>query len=119
LKELRFPRSFSLTAKADFNSVFDKSLKVTQRHLVLLYKPNEKSHSRLGVIVGKRVANLAVSRNRIKRVVRESFRCNQVELQGWDIIVIARQQCDTLCKHKLRKGIDDLWKKVIAQSPKS
>lgn len=65
------------------------------------------------MIVGKRVAKLAVTRNRIKRVVRESFRANQALLQGFDIVVIARQQCGSLDKVQLRKGIDKLWQRLV------
>jgi ribonuclease P protein component len=63
--------------------------------------------------VGKRVAKKAVSRNQIKRVIRESFRFQQKKLSGIDIIVIARQQCDKLSKQKLREGIEQLWEKLI------
>ncbi len=86
---------------------------MSQKHLLALYKPNQKALARLGIIVGKRVANSAVSRNQIKRVVRESFRAKQEHLKGLDIIVIARQQCDKLDKIELREGIDKLWQKLI------
>jgi ribonuclease P protein component len=88
---------------------------VSQRHLLALYKPNQNAHSRLGVIVGKRVANLAVSRNQIKRVIRESFRNHPLKLKGLDIIVIARHQCDDLDKVQLREGIDKLWQRLVTQ----
>lgn len=80
---------------------------------MILYRSNQKNHARIGIIVGKRVANSAVARNRIRRIVRDSFRFNQEKLTGWDIVVIARQQCDTLSKEKIRKGIDDLWEKLM------
>jgi len=112
---LGFPRSHRLAAKAEFSRVFDEPFKVSQRHLTVLYKSNQKKHARIGIIVGKRVANSAVARNRIRRVVRDSFRLNQERLIGWDIVVIARQQCDVLSKEKIRKGIDDLWERLLKQ----
>lgn len=66
-------------------------------------------------MVGKRVAALAVSRNLIKRTIRESFRAKQNELKGLDIVVIARHQCDKLTKVELRTGLDKLWEKLITQ----
>ncbi|MHB1946718.1 MAG: ribonuclease P protein component [Gammaproteobacteria bacterium] len=111
---MNFSRNLRLVTKADFKSVFDKSNKVAQKHLLVLFKPNQKPHGRIGLIVGKRVANKAVARNQIKRVIRESFRLNQEQLKGLDIIVIARQQCETLNKAKLREGIDRLWEKLKA-----
>jgi ribonuclease P protein component len=84
-----------------------------------LFKPNNNLQARIGIIVGKRVAKLAVTRNQIKRVVRESFRLHQTKLQGFDIIVIARQQCDSLDKVQLREGIDKLWQRLITQYQKA
>lgn len=109
---LTYPRKNRLVTKAEFKAVFDNAQKVSQKYLLVLYKPNQNLHSRLGLVVGKRFANKAVSRNRIKRVIRESFRFNFENLKGIDIIVIARHQCDTLTKHKLREGIDKLWEKL-------
>lgn len=43
--------------------------------------------ARLGLIVGKRVLRRAVDRNRARRVVREVFRCNRLELPEVDIVV--------------------------------
>ncbi|MEO8401640.1 MAG: ribonuclease P protein component [Gammaproteobacteria bacterium] len=112
---MSFPRSHRLVTKAEFKQVFDDAFKVSQKYLLILCRPNQKKHARIGVIVGKRFVNSAVDRNRIRRVVRDSFRLNQEKLIGLDIVVIARQQCDTLSKDKIRKGIDDLWERLLTQ----
>lgn len=112
---MRFPRSHKLVTKADYKITLDKPFKISHKHLLILFKPNQSLHGRLGLMVGKRVANLAVTRNSIKRVIRESFRVKQKELNGFDIVVIARHQCDTLSKVELRKGLDKLWEKLITQ----
>lgn len=110
---MHFPKDYKLVTKAEFKSTFEQSTKITQKYLLALFKPNAKPHARLGLIVGKRVAKSAVVRNRIKRVIRESFRLNQERLKGLDIIILARQQCDTLTKIQLREGIDKLWEKLL------
>ena len=43
-------------------------------HFVLYTRSNELPHARLGVVVAKRFAPRAVTRNTIKRVTRELFR---------------------------------------------
>lgn len=111
---LSFPRHHRLVTKAEYKSIFDKSDKISQRYLLILFKKNPQPYARLGLIVGKRIANSAVTRNQIKRVIRESFRLNQAQLKGIDVVVIARQQCDKLSKADLRKGIDQLWEKLQA-----
>lgn len=40
-------------------------------------KPNNLGHSRLGLIVAKKIARRAVDRNKVKRLLREVFRMNQ------------------------------------------
>lgn len=110
----QFQKNQRLLTKADFQSVFDNATKINQRHLLLLFKKNLLSHGRLGIIVSKRVSKKAVTRNRIKRTIRESFRLWQERIKGFDIVIIARQQCDILDNKKLREGIELLWQKLIA-----
>lgn len=106
-------------SKSQYQSLFDKSNRVSQRFLLALFKPNQKTHSRVGIIVGKRVAKLAVTRNQIKRIVRESFRTHHEKFQGFDIVVIARAKCDSLDKIQLREGIEKLWQTLVVQSQKA
>lgn len=113
-KDLSFPRNHRLVTKAEFKHVFDAPHKVNQKHLTVLYRSNHKNYARIGLIIGKRYVSSAVARNRIRRIIRDSFRLHQDRLVGWDIVVIARQQCDSLSKEKIRKGIDDLWEKLTA-----
>jgi ribonuclease P protein component len=117
--DLSFPRNQRLVTKAEFKSLFGESTKASQRYLLALYKPNKHASSRLGIIVGKRVANLAVTRNLIKRVIRESYRTVQDQLTGLDIVVIARAQCGSLDKVQLREGIEKLWQKLLIQYQQS
>ncbi len=70
-----------------------KSLKATARDmttdcLVTLNTPQTLTPSRIGIVVSKKVAKLAVSRNRIKRQVRAIFRQVLSQLsEGLQIIV--------------------------------
>lgn len=108
----QFSRKHRLLKKEEFDFLFDRSKQITDPHLKVLYKKTEQSYPRLGLIVGKRTVNSAVLRNRIKRVVRESFRMQKNAFAHHDIIVIARKRSDQLTKLKLREEIENLWKKV-------
>lgn len=110
-----FSKNVRLLKKAEFKSLFADSKKANLPFMLALYKPNQDPLARLGVIVGKKVAALAVDRNTIKRIVRESFRLHQTQLSGFNILVIARSQCNQLDKFKLRVCIDSLWKKLLLQ----
>jgi len=46
---------------------------------------------RLGIVVAKRYVRLAVERNKLKRVIRESFRHQQKQLAGLDVVVVVKK----------------------------
>jgi ribonuclease P protein component len=69
-----FARVRRIVKTDEFSSVF--RLRPTQKsaHFVLYTRLNDLPHARLGVVVAKRFAPRAVTRNTIKRVTRELFR---------------------------------------------
>jgi len=87
-----FPRRVRLLKKADFDRVFRQAAKSGDRFFTVLYLPNELGYARLGLAVSRKSARSAVVRNRIKRMIRESFRLNQHSLTSLDIVVISRPQ---------------------------
>jgi len=107
-----FSRLYRLVKKHEFQSVFAKSGKVTHKYLLALYKPNQQSHARLGIIIAKHHVKLAVNRNRLRRHIRESFRHHKEALKGLDIIVLMRSECTPLDNHVIRNDIDRLWQKL-------
>ena len=73
------------------------------------------SHSRLGIIVARKHVRRAIDRNRIKRLVRESFRHRQHEIPDLDVIVLARPGIGTLDNQQLYQQLDRLWGKLSRQ----
>ena len=69
----------------DFSSVFRLRPVHRTEHFVLYLRPNPTGQARLGVVVAKRLAPRAVTRNLIKRLAREVFR--KASLGGVDCIV--------------------------------
>ncbi|KRA33673.1 ribonuclease P protein component [Rhodanobacter sp. Root627] len=78
------------------------------------YRDNELGHARLGLAISKRVSKRAVERNRIKRLLRESFRRVRHQLPSVDLMVMAREQAANVPGPQLLAEIDVLWKKLIA-----
>lgn len=107
-----FSRKNRLVAKHDFQSVFANATKVTQRQLIALSRPNELNEARLGVIIPKQHARLAVTRNTMRRLIRESFRHHKAALKGLDIIVLLRSKWTPLDKRVFREQIDNLWQRI-------
>ncbi|MRV76313.1 ribonuclease P protein component [Duganella sp. FT92W] len=69
-----FARARRIIKTDEFSSVFRLRPVQKSAHFVLYTRPNELAHARLGVVVAKRFAPRAVTRNTIKRVTRELFR---------------------------------------------
>lgn len=72
---------------------------------------------KMGITVTKKVGN-AVTRNRIKRWVREAARRCQPWPAGVDVVVLARQQAATLKSRNdpFREVCGDLWRMARAIS---
>lgn len=109
-----FSRKRRLVTQAEYDLVFKKANKVNQKYLLALYRTNSVDFARVGIIVSKKTAKSSPTRNKIKRITRESFRAIQSQLKGIDIIVLARQNCGALSKTELREAINQLWDKLIA-----
>ncbi|PWF55086.1 ribonuclease P protein component [Massilia glaciei] len=69
-----FARVRRIVKTDEFSSVFRLRPAQKTAHFVLYTRLNELPHARLGVVVAKRFAPRAVTRNTIKRLTRELFR---------------------------------------------
>ena len=76
-----------------------------------------KSRTRLGLIVSRKVGN-AVVRNRVKRSIREWFRTTGTRLaEGVDIVVIARQGAANKLSSEIWRELSSLFAKGLPKSP--
>src|ERR1700694_3026365 len=85
-------RPFRLRSSADFARLRQSGRVWRHRLLTVSVAPNGLSHNRYGFIVSKRVGN-AVTRNRVRRRLRETLRLLQPQLvSGYDLVWIARNE---------------------------
>jgi ribonuclease P protein component len=80
---------------------------------------NQLGAARLGLAVAVKVAGGAVERNRLRRIIRESFRLHQHELPAVDLAVSARAPARAAAADSLRASLAVLWKKVGEQCASS
>ena len=105
-----FPRELRLLTPDQFKHVFNEPVRAASPHLTLLAKPNELGHPRLGLTVPKKALKRAVWRNRVKCLVRESFRLNRYSLPAIDIVVIAKAGIGELDNAELTLLVSKLWR---------
>jgi ribonuclease P protein component len=84
------PKKLHLRATADYAAVFDARTREGRGPLTTYARPNGLAHARLGMSVSRKVGN-AVRRNRIRRLIRESYRLMQHDFPcGYDMVVVVR-----------------------------
>ncbi len=115
----RFTRSIRLTNAADYATVFERACKQSSQHFTLLCRKNNQEFARLGLAIAKKQLRLAVSRNRIKRLVRESFRHNQELLTGLDIVVLTRTSVLKCSNSEIHIQLEQQWQKLVVRCKKS
>jgi ribonuclease P protein component len=114
----RFARSSRLLTPADFKPVFDAAaLKISSKEVLILARTNRHTSPRLGLVIAKKHVRQANQRNRVKRIVRESFR-HQLSLGGWDIVVLARGGIAQFDNPALRMQLDQLWQQFMRKATK-
>lgn len=113
------PPSARLRRAADFAALRRGAERIPARHFTLRYIASPAGECRLGLAVSRKVSKRAVARNRIKRVVRESFRLLRVELPPLDVLVMAHTSAATADKQALRTDLDAAWRRLQALKPAS
>jgi len=108
------PRELRLRLAGDFAALRTSSGRLGGRCFHLRYRPNGLPHARLGLAISKRASKLAVERNRLKRLLRESFRRQRDHLPSVDVVVMAREQAVSLSGAELLAEADALWRRLAA-----
>ncbi|MFC5455442.1 ribonuclease P protein component [Prosthecobacter fluviatilis] len=88
---MRLPSNLRMKLARDFARVKSQGVSQAGKYLVLGALPVEELEGfQFGLITGGRLGN-AVTRNRIRRLLREIVRAHQAEISpGWQMVIIAR-----------------------------
>lgn len=112
-----FPKAGRLCTPTDYQRVFQGAqFKVSSNAILILALPNEQSRARLGLVLGKKNIRLAVQRNRLKRLIRASFRLRQHDIPPLDIVVLARRGLDQKGNSTIHAELNTLWNNLLKRA---
>ncbi|MFQ5484249.1 MAG: ribonuclease P protein component [Desulfobacterales bacterium] len=95
-----YPKADRILKRAEFMRLAKNGRKVQNRHFIAIIGKSPFERTRLGVTVSRKVGH-AVTRNRIKRYLREYFRLNRHDIKGkLDINIIAKRATAVLSSNQ-------------------
>ena len=118
LTSLRFSKKAKLLKTDEFSSVFNFRKRISAHYLAMHYQPNSHERARLGLVVGKKTAKLAVNRNYMRRVLREFFRTQQHQISHVDLIIRVQKKFDRVNFSQIKLEFDTLLLKLIISNAK-
>ena len=118
MTSLRFTKKTKLLKTDEFSSVFNFRKRISAQYLAMHYQPNRFEQPRLGLVVGKKTAKLAVNRNYMRRVLREFFRTQQHQISHVDLVVRVQKKFCKVNFAQIKQEFDTLLLKLIINNAK-
>lgn len=108
----RFPKDNRLPDAASFDRVFANANRSGDRLFTVLCRKNTSETARLGLAISKKNCRKASNRNRIRRVVRESFRRHKAALGGLDVVVMSKPPAAVATNPELFASLETHWTRL-------
>jgi ribonuclease P protein component len=111
-EQLTHSKERRLRRKREFDAAYAHGRRFGNGFFGVTANVNTLGWPRLGLAVAVKTAGNGVERNRIRRVIRESFRLHQHELAALDLVVSARLRARGAINAELRAQLEPLWREV-------
>jgi ribonuclease P protein component len=111
--DLKFTKQQRISTSAEYQAILKNGIKVSDRFFRIAVSRNpQQSSAKIGIIVSKKVGP-AVTRNRVKRIVREIYRLNQRNITAdLNLVVIAKPDCVTRKYQEIEQSLFKLIDRV-------
>lgn len=102
----------TLKRNYEFRRLYNKGLSAATGRIVIYCRKNRLSYNRLGITVSTKIGK-AVTRNRIRRRLREIYRLSAPNhAAGYDIVIVARAKSSVSQYRELEADFIYLMKKL-------
>jgi ribonuclease P protein component len=108
-----------LRRAADFRRLYASGRRLGAEPFTAVVRPNRLAGARLGLSIAARTVRRAVQRNRVRRLIRESFRQRCGQLPPLDIVVGVRSAVHAVSSAHLREALERLWQKIASTCERS
>lgn len=136
-----FPRTARLLKAAEFSTLFRMRPLKRSEHFVVYARPRERAVAteptaplpgRMGLVLGKKFAPRAATRNMLRRALREAFRLRREDFAGWDVMIRLHLRFDKkrfpgaaapalkrVCRAEVMALLDDAARHIARRRPGS
>lgn len=98
-------KEYRIKKNQDFQTVFKSGKSSANRQFVVYVLEKEgQEHFRIGLSVSKKLGN-AVTRNRIKRLIRQFFLEHKTQVEERDYVIIARKPVVEMSYEEVKKSL--------------
>ena len=85
-----YPKEARVRRRPEFNACYERGRRLHSPHFLLFWLPGADDRARTGMAVSRKVGD-AVTRNRLKRLLREFFRLHARALPSGDVVAVAKR----------------------------
>ena len=109
-----------MAEKLNFDRVFSSTTVSEARFFAVFYMPNKAPRNRVGISTAKRIVNKATKRNKLKRLIKNSFLSGLKCGGGFDVVVRVKHQASRVADDKiLIESLTSHWQKIMKHSSKT
>ncbi len=106
-------KQYRLQKDRDFELVFKKGRAFNSKFLFLKLRKNNLQVSRFGFIIGKKISNKAVIRNKLKRQLRAIVKKNFPSIKtGFDIVIVAKPEIINKKYQDIKNDLENLFQNL-------
>ena len=114
---LTLPKRVRIRKTRDYRWVQGRGRKLRQTFLLAIAISGATGVARMGITVSRKVGN-AVTRNRVKRWLREAIRHERIDLEGvWDVVFIAHPSSANVGAQAIRDDVAAVVRRLSNSGP--